>query len=56
MAADEDRLAEPLEPLEQAAHLDPGPGVEAAGRFVEEEDLRVVEEDAGQPQALRHSA
>ena len=56
MAADEDRLAEPLEPLEQAAHLDPGPGVEAAGRFVEEEDLRVVEEDAGQPQSLRHSA
>ena len=47
VTADEDRLAEPLEPLEQPPHLDPRPRIETAGGLVEEEDLRIMKEDAG---------
>ena len=54
MAGDEDRLAHALQPLEQVSHLDAGPGIKAAGRLVEQEHLRVVQQHPRQPQPLRH--
>ena len=42
--------------LEQGAHLDAGARVEAAGRLVEQQHLRFVQQHAGQAEALRHAA
>ena len=42
--------------LEQPAHLDAGPRIEAAGRLVEQQHLRLVQQHAGQAEALRHAA
>ena len=56
VAGDKDRLAEPLQPLEQPAHLDPSPGIQAAGGLIEQQDLRIVQEHAGQTESLRHAA
>ena len=42
--------------LEQFAHLDAGARVEAAGRLVEQQHLRVVQQHAGQAEPLRHAA
>ena len=56
VAGDEDRLAQTLQPLQQSAHLDPRPRIETAGRFVEEQHLRVVQQHAGEAQSLGHAA
>ena len=53
---DQDRLAHVAQLLEQLAHLDAGPRVEAAGRLVEQQHLRVVQQHAGQAEPLRHAA
>ena len=42
--------------LDEFAHLDAGPRVEAAGRLVEQQHLRLVQQHAGQAEALRHAA
>jgi len=42
--------------FQKAAHLDAGARVQAAGRLVQEQHLRLVQEHAGQAQALRHAA
>ena len=51
-----DRLAHGPQLFEEFAHLDAGAGVEAAGRLVQQQHLRFVEEHAGQAQPLRHAA
>ena len=56
VAADEDRLAERAELAEELAQLHAGPRVEARGRLVEQQDLRVVDERVGEAQALLHAA
>ena len=56
VAGDQDRLAHVAQLLEQAAHLDAGPRVEAAGRLVEQQHLRLVQQHAGQAEPLRHAA
>ena len=33
-----------------------GDGIDAVGRFVEDQELRLVDEDAGEPQFLLHPA
>ena len=53
---DHDRLAHLPQLLEQFAHLDAGPRVEAAGRLVEQQHLRLVQQHAGQAEPLRHAA
>ena len=40
----------------KAAHLDAGAGVKAAGRFVKQEHLGFVQENAGQTEPLGHAA
>ena len=56
VAGDQDRLAHLAQLLEQPAHLDAGPRVEAAGRLVEQQHLRLVQQHAGQAEPLRHAA
>ncbi len=46
-------LVHSAQPLEQVPHLDAGAGVEAAGRLVEQQDLRIVQQRAGQADPLR---
>ena len=41
---------------EQLAQLDPGARVEARGRLVEQQHLRVVDQGVGQAQPLLHAA
>ena len=55
VAADEDRLAEAAQLAEQLAQLDAGPRVEAGGRLVEEQDLRVVDEGVREAESLLHA-
>jgi hypothetical protein len=52
----EDRLAHRPELFQERADLDAGAGVEARGGLVEQEDLRVVEQDPGQAEPLGHPA
>ncbi len=56
VGGDDDGLAHALELLEELADLDAGAGVESGGGLVHEEDLGVVEEDAGDGEALLHAA
>ena len=56
VAADHDRLAHRAELFEQLANFDPRPRVQAAGRFVEQQHLRIVQQHAGQAEALVHAA
>ena len=56
VAADEDRLAHRAQLAEELAQLDPGARVEARGRLVEEQHLRIVDERVGQAQPLLHPA
>ena len=56
VARNHDRLAHVAQPLEQAANLDPCPRIESAGRLVEQQHLRIVQQHAGQAQPLRHAA
>lgn len=56
VGGDEDGFAHALEFLEDGHHFDAGSGVEAAGGFVEEEELGVVDEDAGESESLLHAA
>ena len=53
---DQDRLAHPVQFLEQLADLDAGPRVQAAGRLVQQQHLRIVQQHAGQAQPLLHAA
>src|SRR5205823_6568850 len=56
VGADHEELAHAGQLGEEAAHLDAGAGVQAAGGLVEQEDLGVVDEHAGDAQALLHAA
>ena len=56
VAGNKNRLAKALQPTQEITHLDSGTWVEAAGGFVEEQHLRVVQEHASQAQSLRHSS
>lgn len=56
VGGDEDGFAHALEFLEDGHHFDAGSGVESAGGFVEEEELGVVDEDAGEAESLLHAA
>ena len=56
VAADQDRLAHRAQLAEQLAQLDPGARVEARGRLVEQQHLRIVDERVGQAQPLLHAA
>jgi hypothetical protein len=56
MRGEEDRLAHPREFHEQFTDLNAGAWVEAGGRFVENEDLRVVRKRSRQRQPLLHAA
>ena len=42
--------------LQQRADLDPGPRVQAAGRLVQQQHLRIVQQHAGQAEPLGHAA
>ncbi len=54
----ETRIVLPIDPqlLEQGRASRSGRGVEARGRLVEQEDLRVVQQHAGQAEPLGHAA
>src|SRR5262249_3700456 len=52
---DEDGLTAPLEPLEDAADLTAAERIDAVGRFVEEDDVGVVEQGLGNADALLHA-
>jgi len=54
--ADEDRLAQPAELLEDLHQLDPGARVETGCRLVQQQQLRVVDQHARQGHALLHPA
>ena len=54
VAGDQDRLAHPPQLVQQRLHLEPGPGVEARGRLVEDQDRRVVDQRLGQAEPLLH--
>ena len=56
VGGDKDGFAEALELLEDLHELDAGAGIEAAGGFVEEEEIGIVDEDAGEGDALLHPA
>ena len=57
MRGDDDGFAEPLKLLQNRHHLDAGAGVEAAGGFRRAaQELRIVNEDAGEAEALLHPA
>ena len=56
VGGDKDGFAHALEFLEDGHHFDAGSGVQAAGGFVEEEELGVVDEDAGEAEPLLHAA
>ncbi len=56
VAADHDGLALCPEAAEDGTHFDAGAGVEAGEGFVEEEDLWLVQEDAGEAETLRLAA
>ena len=56
VAADEDRLAERPELAQEFAQLDASARVQAGGRLVEEQDLRVVDQGVRQAQPLLHAA
>src|ERR1700674_43522 len=56
MARDDDRLAHPPKLLEDLPHLDPRARVEAGCRLVEQKHDRVVDERAGEAQALLQAA
>ena len=49
VAGDHDRLAHPLQFPQQLADLDPRPRVQPAGRLVEDQHLRVVDQYPRQP-------
>jgi hypothetical protein len=53
---DDDRLAHCLEFLEQSLDLDARARVEARRRFVQEQNLGVVDQRFGKAQALLHAA
>ena len=55
---DETRIVLPSAPqlAQELAQLDPGPRVEARGRLVEEQHLRVVDQRVGEAQPLLHAA
>lgn len=56
VGGDQDRDAEVgVDAADQAEHLVPADGVEAVGRLVEEDQLRVVDERLGQLDALLHA-
>ena len=56
VAADDDGLAHRAQLAEQLAQLDPGARVEARGRLVEQQHLRIVDQRVGQAQPLLHPA
>src|ERR1041385_7128835 len=56
VTGNEDRLAHVAQLLEEASHLYAGARVETAGRLVEQEDLRLVKQDASKAEALIHAA
>ena len=55
MRREEDRLAEAAELEQQIADLDAGARIEIARRLVEDEHLRIVEQDARELEALLHA-
>src|SRR5258708_37597085 len=55
MAGKEDALAFTREPVQQIAHLDDTSGIESVGRFVEDEQIRIVEQGDPHAQALLHA-
>ena len=56
VAGDEDRLPHPLQCLEQFADLDSRPRVETGGRFVQQQQIGIVQQHAGQCEPLFHAA
>ena len=56
MRRDDDRFFEALKLLQDGHHLDARAGVEPTGRFVEQENLRIVHQHAGEADALLHAA
>src|SRR5690606_4157256 len=53
---DEDGLAQGAQGAEDLLNLDAGPGIEAGGGLVEDQDLGIVDEAAGKAEALTHAA
>src|SRR5262249_4129882 len=56
VTGNEDRLAHVAQLFEEAAHLDAGARIEAAGRLVEQEHLWLVQQHTRQAQTLCHAA
>src|ERR1041384_8100315 len=52
----DNRFSESLQFLQNGHHLDAGPRVETAGRFIEQQHLGIMDENAGQAEALLHAA
>ena len=55
MGRKEDSLALVLEPLNDLAHFHAAERVQAAGRLVEDEQVRFVDQGLGQPHPLLHA-
>ncbi len=56
MRGDDDGFAHALQFLEDLHHLDSRPWVQTAGRFVQQQQIRVMNEHARQAQPLLHAA
>lgn len=56
VGGDQDGFALFPELAQDVHHFDACSGVQAAGRFIQEEEVRVMDEDSGQAQALLHTA
>src|SRR5262245_4517152 len=56
VAGNHDGFAQVAKLLEQTANFDASSRVEAAGWLVQQQYLRIVQQDAGQTQALGHAA
>ena len=55
VAGDEHSLALGREVTQEIAHLDDAGGVQAVGRLIEDQDVRVVEQGQSQAEALLHA-
>ena len=56
VAGDEDRLSHPPQFLQEGLHFDPRPRIQSAGRLVENQHRRIVDERLGQAEPLLHAA
>ena len=55
VGGEEDRLALLLQPLDDLAHLHAADGIQTTGGFVQQEQVRIVDQRLGQAHPLLHA-